>query len=62
MLNDTGDRRKQYIRLSNDGETMMNKAFSSIESRFLNRIQNASKEDLEDIDRALDILQTKLFY
>lgn len=40
----------------------MNKAFSSIESRFLNRIQNASKEDLEDIDRALDILQTKLFY
>ena len=40
----------------------MNKAFASIESRFLNRIQNASKEDLEDIDRALDILQTKLFY
>ncbi|PZX04842.1 hypothetical protein C7437_10391 [Psychrobacillus insolitus] len=40
----------------------MNKAFLSIESRFLNRIQNASKEDLEDIDRALDILQTKLFY
>ncbi|OKL36902.1 MarR family winged helix-turn-helix transcriptional regulator [Domibacillus mangrovi] len=61
-LNDTEDRRKQYIRLSKEGETMMNEAFSSIECRFLNRIQNASKEDLEDIDRALDILQTKLLY
>ncbi|QED49874.1 MarR family winged helix-turn-helix transcriptional regulator [Cytobacillus dafuensis] len=61
-INDTEDRRKQYIRLSNDGETMMNEAFASIEARFLNRIQNASKEDLEDIERALDILQTKLFY
>ncbi len=61
-LIDTEDRRKQSIRLSKDGEIMMNEAFASIESRFLNRIQHASKEDLEDIDRALNILQTKLFY
>ncbi|MDQ0199318.1 MarR family winged helix-turn-helix transcriptional regulator [Neobacillus ginsengisoli] len=61
-IGDTEDRRKQYIRLSKEGETMMNAAFASIESRFLNRINNASKEDLVDIDRALDILQTKLFY
>ena len=61
-INDTEDRRKQYIRLSNDGEAMMNEAFATIESRFLKRIENASIEDLEDIERALEILQAKLFY
>lgn len=61
-LSDSEDRRKQYIRLSKEGEVMMNEAFACIESHFLNRIQNASQEDLEDIDRALDILRTKLFY
>ena len=59
---DTEDRRKQYIRLSKDGEMMMNEAFKSIESEFLNRIQDASKEDLKDIESALDILHSKLFY
>ena len=61
-INDTEDRRKQYIRLSNDGEAMMNEAFATIESRFLKRIENASIEDLDDIERALEVLQTKLFY
>jgi DNA-binding MarR family transcriptional regulator len=61
-ISDTEDRRKQYIRLTKDGETMMNESFGCVESRFLQRIQNASKEDLADIDHALDILQTKLFY
>ncbi len=61
-LNDTEDRRKQYIRLSSDGEAMMNEAFATIESRFLKRIENASIEDLDDIERALEILQSKLFY
>ncbi|MBK3496700.1 MarR family transcriptional regulator [Viridibacillus sp. YIM B01967] len=61
-VTDTEDRRKQYIRLSKDGKIMMDEALAFVEFRFLNRIQNASKEDLEDIDRALDVLQTKLFY
>jgi MarR family transcriptional regulator, teicoplanin-associated locus regulator len=61
-LSDPEDRRKQYIRLSKDGEVMMNEAFACIESHFRNRIKNASKEDLEDINLALDILRTKLFY
>ncbi|MGJ7922405.1 MarR family winged helix-turn-helix transcriptional regulator [Neobacillus sp. LXY-4] len=61
-IHDTDDRRKQYIRLSIVGETMMKEAFASIETRFLHRIQNASKKDLEEIELALDILQTKLFY
>ncbi|MFB5086543.1 MarR family winged helix-turn-helix transcriptional regulator [Psychrobacillus sp. PGGUH221] len=53
---DTEDRRKQYIRLSNNGEKMMKEAFVTIESRFQNRIQNASKKDLEDIECAIDLL------
>ena len=61
-LSDTEDRRKQYICLSIEGEILMKEAFATIESRFLDRIQNASKEDLHEIDQALDILQTKLFY
>lgn len=59
---DTEDRRKQYIRLSKDGEIMMNKAFVSIENEFLKRIHKASKEDLEAIDRALEVLHSKLYY
>jgi MarR family transcriptional regulator, teicoplanin-associated locus regulator len=61
-IGDTEDRRKQYIRLSNHGEIIMNEAFNLIESRFLSRIQTASKEEIEDINRAIDLLQTKLFY
>lgn len=61
-ISDSKDKRKQYIRLSQNGEVLMNEAFASIESRFLERIQNATKEDLKDIESALDILHTKLFY
>ncbi|MFP3919544.1 MarR family winged helix-turn-helix transcriptional regulator [Lysinibacillus telephonicus] len=61
-IGDSKDKRKQYICLSQDGELLMNEAFASIESRFLERIQNATKEDLKDIERSIDILQTKLFY
>jgi MarR family transcriptional regulator, teicoplanin-associated locus regulator len=61
-ISDSKDKRKQYIRLSQDGEVLMKEAFASIESRFLERIRNATKEDLKDIERAIDILQSKLFY
>jgi MarR family transcriptional regulator, teicoplanin-associated locus regulator len=61
-INNNEDRRKQFILLSNDGQAMMNAAFEIIESRFQQQIKNSSKEDLEAIERAMDILQTKLFY
>ncbi|MEH7418993.1 MarR family winged helix-turn-helix transcriptional regulator [Neobacillus drentensis] len=61
-VTDSVDRRKQYILLSHNGKSMMNEAFASIESRFLTRMQNASDEDLEDIERALELLQAKVFY
>ncbi|OZI13356.1 MarR family transcriptional regulator [Bacillaceae bacterium SAS-127] len=59
---DTEDRRKHYIRLSKDGELMMKEAFQYIEAKFLDRIKDASKDDIEEIERALDLLQRKLFY
>lgn len=61
-MNDTGDRRKHYIRLSKDGEIMMNEAFACIAFRFEKRLQHASEEDLKDIEHALDILQNKVFF
>jgi MarR family transcriptional regulator, teicoplanin-associated locus regulator len=61
-ISDSKDRRKQSIRLSENGEVAMKEAFATIEGRFLARIQNASKEDLEEIERAIDTLQKKLFH
>lgn len=61
-VNDPEDRRKQYIRLSKEGESMMNKTFATIESRFEKRLQHASKEEIEEMKHALDLLQKKLFY
>jgi MarR family transcriptional regulator, teicoplanin-associated locus regulator len=61
-ITDSNDRRKQYIHLSQTGEVIMKEAFATIKTRFLNRIQNAPKEDLEEIERAIDTLQEKLFH
>ncbi|TXK75380.1 MarR family winged helix-turn-helix transcriptional regulator [Paenibacillus sp. N3.4] len=56
------DRRKQYIRLSKEGQAMMNEAFKRIEGRFLQRIKGASEDDLDEIDHALDVLLSKVFH
>lgn len=56
------DRRKQLIRLSEAGQAMMDAAFRQIGGRFLERIKDASPKELEEIDRALDLLQSKVFY
>lgn len=55
------DRRKHMIRLSDTGQAMMNEAFQRIGERFLNRIKGASAEELEEINQALDVLQSKVF-
>lgn len=55
------DRRKHLIRLSDTGQAMMNEAFQQIGERFLNRIKGASPEELEEINEALDVLQSKVF-
>jgi DNA-binding MarR family transcriptional regulator len=56
------DKRKHIIRLSEKGQTMMNAAFQGIEARFLERIQHVSEDDLAQIDFALDVLQSKVFF
>jgi MarR family transcriptional regulator, teicoplanin-associated locus regulator len=61
-ITDCKDRRKQFIRLSQDGEIVMKEAFAKIETRFQHRIRNASVEDLNEMERAIDFLQRKLFY
>lgn len=59
---DIEDRRKQYIRLSDNGQLLMNTSFSAIEQQFLERIEHISSADLEEVQRALMLLQTKVFY
>lgn len=60
-FNDKEDRRKQYIRLSNEGDKMMGEAFACIEERFLQLIQHATQDDLKDIQHALNVLEQKIF-
>jgi len=60
-FSDTADRRKQYVRLSKEGEKMMEEAFACIEERFLQLIQHATQDDLKDIQHALTILEEKVF-
>jgi MarR family transcriptional regulator, teicoplanin-associated locus regulator len=56
------DRRKQYIRLSKNGEALMSQAFKRIESLINQRIKDSSEAELAEIERALDVLSTKLFH
>lgn len=60
-ISDSEDRRKYYVRLSKDGEQLMNEAFARIEARFQQLIQHVSEEDLTEIQHALNILQQTVF-
>jgi DNA-binding MarR family transcriptional regulator len=59
---DPEDGRKQYVRLTAAGAEMMAQAFGQIEVRFLQRMKELSPEELIEIDHALDVLQSKVFY
>ena len=61
-LPDTTDRRKHYIQLTEKGITMMQEAFRKIQLEFEDRIKNLSEEELKEIDRAVDVLQNKVFF
>lgn len=56
------DRRKQYISLSPEGEAMMNHAFAIIEARFMKRIEHLPKDELQEIEAAVDLLHHKIFH
>ncbi|MDQ0090991.1 DNA-binding MarR family transcriptional regulator [Paenibacillus anaericanus] len=61
-ITDNEDRRKQFIRLSNKGEDMMNEVFGHVKSRFDERIKDISEKELKEIEQALDLLHRKVFY
>ncbi|WP_068776563.1 MarR family winged helix-turn-helix transcriptional regulator [Paenibacillus sp. FJAT-26967] len=61
-ITDEEDRRKQLIRLSGKGMALMNETFRHIESRFVERLGHVSEEELQEIERALDLLHRKVFY
>lgn len=56
------DRRKQFIRLTPKGEAMMGEAFQRLGARFAERIETVTEAEREDIARAIDLLQKKVFY
>ncbi|MVP00657.1 MarR family transcriptional regulator [Paenibacillus sp. N10] len=61
-VTDDEDRRKQLIRLSGKGTALMNDSFRHIESRFVERLGHVSEKELQEIERALDLLHRKVFY
>ncbi|OBZ15710.1 MarR family transcriptional regulator [Bacillus sp. FJAT-27264] len=61
-VTDPEDRRKQYIRLSAKGEALMNEVFGRIEAQFDERLQNISEDELKELEQAIDLLHTKVFY
>lgn len=61
-ITDPDDRRKQGITLSAAGEALMNESFQQIAVRFEQRIQDTTAEERKEIERALDLLQQKVFY
>ncbi|OKP99611.1 MarR family winged helix-turn-helix transcriptional regulator [Paenibacillus sp. P46E] len=61
-ITDPADRRKQGITLSAAGKAMMNEAFQYIAVRFTERIGSVTDQERKEIERALDLLQQKVFY
>lgn len=57
---DFSDRRKQYIRLSHFGKNFMDEIFKMIKKEFIQLTKELSKEDLVEIEIALNTLQQKL--
>ncbi|NBD27128.1 MarR family winged helix-turn-helix transcriptional regulator [Paenibacillus glycinis] len=55
------DKRKQYIRLSPDGQAFMNAAFGHMEGQFRMRLATATEEQLEQLSAAMGVLQASLF-
>ena len=61
-VSDVEDRRKQFICLSKDGGFLIEEIYKRILVNFNNRIKNASQKELDEIDRAVDILQKYLYF
>lgn len=55
------DRRKLYISLSGQGQAAMDTSFAAIEEHFLAKLEHVSDAELDDISKAIQLLQSKVF-
>ncbi|USB32688.1 MarR family transcriptional regulator [Paenibacillus sp. YPG26] len=60
-IEDTGDRRKQYIRLSPLGEERIAAAFEHMRQLFMQRIEQIPDSKLAKISEAMGILDSTIF-
>ncbi|WP_150269924.1 MarR family winged helix-turn-helix transcriptional regulator [Paenibacillus tepidiphilus] len=61
-VTDPADRRKQGITLSPEGQAMIDEVFRGAAQRVGERIEHLTAEQQQEIERALDLLQEKIFY
>ncbi|WP_042169368.1 MarR family winged helix-turn-helix transcriptional regulator [Paenibacillus gorillae] len=57
-----GDRRKQFIQLSAEGQAVMDSIFAQLGSRFYERMKDTTEEEQQAIHDALALLHTKVYY
>ncbi|MFD0590331.1 MarR family winged helix-turn-helix transcriptional regulator [Paenibacillus sp. GCM10027627] len=57
----TDDRRKQLIRLTASGQMLMEEAFRRVEERFMERLRDASPEELAELEHALETIKKRVF-
>jgi DNA-binding MarR family transcriptional regulator len=55
------DKRKQYVRLSEQGEKLMGNAFAHIEDWMGERVRGLSGEELGQLSNAMELLRTTIF-
>ncbi|WP_458120724.1 MarR family winged helix-turn-helix transcriptional regulator [Paenibacillus sp. Z6-24] len=60
-VTDPQDRRKQLIRLSDQGSVMMEDIFQTVKERFAKRAAALSEEEMVQVEQALTLLQEKIF-
>nr|WP_237179197.1 MarR family transcriptional regulator [Paenibacillus sp. MMS18-CY102] len=58
---DAGDKRKQLIRLTSEGQAFMNEAFGQMDVKFQQRLHGLSSDQLQQISDAIGVLQSTVF-
>ncbi|QKS48931.1 MarR family transcriptional regulator (plasmid) [Paenibacillus cellulosilyticus] len=59
-IDDTEDRRKQYIRLSAGGEARMAESFAHMRGLFMQQVNDVSDTELAHISEAIKVLKSTL--
>ncbi|MDO7906295.1 MarR family transcriptional regulator [Paenibacillus sp. JX-17] len=60
-VTDETDRRRQVVRLSPQGQSMMDQALRQIRARLFERIGHLSAEELLEVEQAMDLLNRRIF-